>query len=592
MTINTSLLLSSAIIGSSVISCNKNDKKNSEQPNIIFIITDDQGYGDIGFHGNPYIKTPVLDRLAKQSVRLSQFYACPVSAPTRACLMTGRYAYRTGVYDTYNGGAIMATEEITIAEALKQQGYKTGIIGKWHLGDNYPFRAQDQGFDECFVHGGGGIGQQGDAEENFSNPDSSYFNPVISRNGNPEKTKGYCTDVFTDEAIRFVQQNQKNPFFLYLAYNAPHTPLQVKGDDLARYDSVRLDTSIYPSGGYPLMMNENDYENAKRVYAMVSCIDDNIGRLWQTLRDLQIEENTIIIFMTDNGPQNYRYRGGLRGKKSTVFEGGIRVPFYIYWKGHLTENKEISEPAAAIDVLPTICAITSTPLPSSQKIDGTNLYPLITGKAEQLAERSLFFVWSRGFIEPYYNIAVLKGEWKIIGETPYYMGDTALQLYYLTTDPFEKNNQAQKYPAKVTRLRKEFDAWYSSIISSPPLLKGYCIIGTPHENPVILTRQDWHGARGKYWERPDGFGWWNVTIRRTASYSFELRFKEKISNKGKALVRLGSTQRSMLNNDTTSRAVYLPPFRINAGDYKLEAWYEAKGEIISPMYIHVTAIDE
>lgn len=207
------------------------------RPNVILIMTDDQGFGDLGFYGNPHIKTPTIDRFAEQSVRFDQFMVSPVCAPTRASLMTGRYSLRTGVRDTYRGGAIMAAQEITLAEMLKEVGYTTGMVGKWHLGDNYPSRPQDQGFDFTLHHLSGGIGQPGDWPNTFKR-DSSYFNPTLWKNGQQFQSKGYCTDVFTNTAIDFIDENQDKPFFLYLAYNAPHAPLQVPQEYYNIYKNI------------------------------------------------------------------------------------------------------------------------------------------------------------------------------------------------------------------------------------------------------------------------------------------------------------------------------------------------------------------
>jgi len=262
-----------------------------QSPNVLLIITDDQGYGDLSFTGNPHLGTPNIDRLAGESLRFSNFYVCPVSAPTRSSLMTGRYSLRTGVHDTYNGGAIMAANEVTIAEILKGKGYRTGIFGKWHLGDSYPCRPTDQGFDESIVHLGGGMGQPGDFTT-FVKGDSSYFNPVLWHNGEQQSYKGYCSDIIAGKAIDFIIENRNKPFFCYLAFNAPHTPLQVPGE----YYSLFRD--IDPSSGFendirPFNpMNENNKEDARRVYAMVKNIDDNIGKILQKLGELNLDENT------------------------------------------------------------------------------------------------------------------------------------------------------------------------------------------------------------------------------------------------------------------------------------------------------------
>jgi len=216
-----------------------------DPPNIIVVITDDQGYGDLGFYGNPFIKTPVLDSLAGISTRIDPFYVCPVCAPTRSSLMTGRYHLRTGVYDTYNGGAMMAPEEVTIAEVLAENGYRTAMVGKWHLGDSYPMRPGDQGFQYTLAHRGGGIGQPGDDFGNYIRRDSSYFDPYLWENGERVRRKGYCSDIFTEQAISFIKGHEESkddaPFFLYLSYNAPHTPLQlpIEYEEQYREESIR-----------------------------------------------------------------------------------------------------------------------------------------------------------------------------------------------------------------------------------------------------------------------------------------------------------------------------------------------------------------
>lgn len=337
-------------------------------PNVILIITDDQGFGDFGFTGNPHVKTPVLDNFAKQSIRFNNFYVCPVSAPTRAGLMTGRYSLRTGVRDTYNGGAMMAASEVTIAEMLKEAGYATGIFGKWHLGDNYPMRPCDQGFDESLIHLSGGMGQPGDITT-WPRGDSSYFDPVLWHNGKQQKYDGYCSDIFASNAVEFLEKNRNQPFFCYLAFNAPHTPLQVP----ERYYNMYRDTD--PSKGFendnrPFpQMNEKDKMDARRVYAMVTNIDDNIGRLLKKLQDLDIAGNTVVIFMTDNGPQQRRYNAGMRGLKTSVYRGGVRVPFWLSYPALNARNVEVEANAANIDVLPTVADLCKVKIPEGRKIE-------------------------------------------------------------------------------------------------------------------------------------------------------------------------------------------------------------------------------
>ncbi|WP_273568874.1 arylsulfatase [Maribacter halichondriae] len=362
--------------------------QTSERPNVIIIITDDQGYGDLGTNGNPHVKTPNLDAFAKKSVRFNNFYVSPVCAPTRASLMTGRNSLRTGVRDTYNGGAIMATGEVTLAELLKEANYRTGIFGKWHLGDSYPSRPMDQGFDESVIHLSGGMGQVGDFTTWFQG-DRSYYDPVLWHNGKQESYKGYCSDIFTNKALDFIAANRKSPFFCYLSFNAPHTPLQVPDKYYQKYKDID------PSSGFDdnrpfTEMSEKDKEDARKVYAMVDNIDDNIGRLLNTLETLKIADNTLVIFMTDNGPQQVRYVAGMRGRKGSVYRGGTRVPFYLRYPKLAKKGSDIEAMSAHIDVLPTVAEICGLEVPQDRKIDGRSLLPLLTDGTNGYEDRSFF----------------------------------------------------------------------------------------------------------------------------------------------------------------------------------------------------------
>ncbi|MCY4121082.1 MAG: arylsulfatase, partial [Acidobacteria bacterium] len=278
------------------------------RPNIVLIITDDQGWAQLGSHGDPVLQTPHLDRLAAESVEMTRFYVSPVCAPTRAALLTGRYNYRTGVVDTYIGRAMMEPGEITIAEMLRDAGYRTGIFGKWHLGDNYPLRSTDQGFDESVVHRGGGIGQPSDPPAG-----SDYFDPILFHNGEQKRYRGYVTDILVDEAIRWIGDGGDRPFFAYVPTNAPHSPYLVP-------DSYR---QPYSAQG----LSDRD----ARIYGMITNIDDNAGRLLAHLEERDLSGDTIVIFMTDNGPTTRLYHAGLRAQKGSVYENGIRVPFFARW---------------------------------------------------------------------------------------------------------------------------------------------------------------------------------------------------------------------------------------------------------------------
>jgi arylsulfatase len=564
------------------------DQDGHPLPNIILIITDDQGYGDLAFHGNPVIKTPVLDSLAKISTRFSQFYVSPVCAPTRSSLMTGRYSIRTGVYDTYNGGAIMSDKEVTLAEYLREAGYTTGIFGKWHLGDSYPFRPMDQGFDVSLVHAAGGIGQPGDFYENFIKGDSSYFDPILSLNGEKIQTHGYCSDVFTNRAIQFIRQNGKNPFFLYLSYNAPHTPLQLPESYYALYRDVPDELFLTDSLEQRDQLPDFYIEEAKRVYGMVTNIDDNLKRLFYTLRELELQETTLIIFITDNGPQGNRYNTGLRSRKGSVFEGGIRVPSFWSWPGMIGPDREIPEIAAHIDILPTLLDICQIEVHTEYPVDGRSLWPLLKGEKIELPHRELFYHWTRGFPEPYHNIAVRSGDFKLVGQGSYKSPGQAFTLYNLSEDPNELKNISHLFPDSVEVLKKRFDEWYDQVIRNPHLAPQRIRIGSGMENPVILNRNDTKGPMAKKWMNPQALGYWDVTVMKEGSYNISMRFFEKLGP-GNATFRLGPVQRTVPVTDSLTDLVEYRDVFLLAGDYVAEGWYAWENQFYAPIYIEIEA---
>jgi arylsulfatase len=509
-----------------------------EHPNVILVITDDQGYGDFGCTGNPNIKTPVLDNLSKASIRFSKFYVCPVCAPTRAGLMTGRYSLRTGVRDTYNGGAMMASSEITIAEMLKKFGYTTGIFGKWHLGDNFPMRPMDQGFDESVIHLSGGMGQPGDITT-WERGDSSYFDPVLWHNGIREKYKGYCTDIFAGEALKFIETSRNKPFFCYIAFNAPHTPLQVPDEYYNRYKGSDPSAGFPPNSGNFIEMSEKDKEDARKVYAMVTNIDDNMGRLLKKLDELHLSEHTIVIFMTDNGPQQRRFNAGLRGLKSSVYQGGIRVPFWIKYPQFQNNCSDIEFPSANIDVFPTLAELCHAEIPTGRKLDGISLVPLLTGKNPTVKNRSLFFYWSRHSPELYNNMAIQKGKYKLVAHTEHNAPIDKFQLYNLDNDPGEQNNIVSDFPSLAEELRKEMELTFRELAGSENLLDRPRIeVGTLLENPVVLNRNDADGQWG-IWEQDEIFGLWRLKINE-GKYTIRFRFIQPLPPGGKMMAEFGS----------------------------------------------------
>ncbi len=461
----------------------------------MLVITDDQGYGDLGFHGNPRIRTPNLDRLARQSTRLGAFYVSPVCSPTRSSLMTGRYNYRTGVVDTYLGRSLMHPDEVTLAEVLSAAGYRTGIFGKWHLGDNAPLRAIDQGFQEALVIKGGGIGQASDPPGG-----SSYFDPVLQHNGQAAKYPGYCSDIYTTAAIDFVSAADDRPFFAYLAFNCPHSPYEAPPAELAYYRSMSLEAKDFPQVGYPIApARRTSAENLARVYAMVTNIDANVGRILAALEAKGLDRNTIVIFVTDNGPPDVRFNAGLRGLKRTVYEGGIHVPCFLRWPGQFAADRVINRIAAHVDLMPTILEACGVAPPAGVRLDGKSLMPLLRGVPNSMwPERTLFFQWHRGDRpEPDRAFAARSQKYKLLRPEPPAGSSKppALQLYDIELDPFEQHDLAADQPAIVERLHADYLAWFQDVAATRGFAPVRIALGGPRENPTILTRQDWRGPR-------------------------------------------------------------------------------------------------
>ncbi len=571
-------LLSFFLLGLLLTSCSTRQAvpaPGGSLPNVLLIMTDDQGYGDLGIHGNAAIRTPVLDELAGSSTRFREFYVSPVCAPTRSALLTGRYTLRTGVFDTYNGGAIMAARETTLGELFKSHGYRTAVFGKWHLGDSYPSRPADQGFDESLVHLGGGIGQVGDYV-NYHAYDSSYFDPVLFRNGTPVATKGYCSDVYTDAAIDFIGQERDAPFFVYLAFNAPHTPLQVPQEYYDRYralDSVPGHSELVAAG----LPEENlmGIENLRRLYGMVTNIDDNVGRLLAGLKEKGLEENTLVVFLTDNGPQQHRYRAGLRGRKGTVYEGGIRVPCFFRWPGRLAAGSELDAYAAHIDMAPTLLGLCGLPVPDSLQLDGLDLSASLLGEETPPGDRPLFFEWQRGYPEPYRNVAVRRGPYKLVGQAGHLANVEQLELYNLADDPAETRNLSREKPEIARELKALFDAWLPEALASPSVGDTRIVIGSDHENPVVLNRNDARGSPG-IWRQEQIYGYWDVEVAAAGRYDFKVHFFDPVGQPGELVVRMGSVQRTVNNVDTTARLMIVEEVPLTAGKSMVECWYVGK----------------
>ena len=480
--------------------------ESSVRPNVILVMTDDQGYGDLGVHGNPVIKTPNLDKFAAESVEVEYFYVSPVCAPTRASLTTGRYNYRTGVTDTYLGRAMMHTDEVTVAEMLRDAGYRTAIFGKWHLGDCYPMRPMDQGFEESLVHLGGGLCQPAGP------PDNSYFDPVLEHNGKSVKTTGYCSDVYTDAVIEYIAKHRDDPFFVYLPFNCPHGPYQIAEEYSRPYAELNMKPDDFPNDVNP---RKGVPKNTAAVFGMVENIDDNLGRLFGKLDDLGLTKNTIVMFLTDNGPNGARYDAGMRAHKGSVYEGGIRTCFFVRWPARLEPGGKVDRIAAHIDLAPTILEACGVTAPEDVRFDGRSILPLLEGKEIDWPDRTLFFQWHRGDAPILYRaFAARSQDHKLVhaggvepGADP---ADVRFELYDMQTDPLETKDVALGRPDVVERMRKQYERWLADVSRDHGYEAPRILIGTPGESPTVLTRQDWRGPSASW--GPKGLGYWEIAV--------------------------------------------------------------------------------
>jgi len=554
-------------------------------PNVVLVMTDDQGYGDLGCHGNPIIRTPNIDRLYGQSVHLTDFHVSPTCSPTRAALMTGRYCNRTGVWHTIMGRSLLRRDEKTMANVFAAGGYRTAIFGKWHLGDNYPFRPQDRGFQEVLVHGGGGVGQTPDYWGN------DYFDDTYRHNGQPEKFTGYCTDVWFDGALRFIEANKDRPFFCYIPTNAPHGPFNVA----EKYSAPYRDKNV-PSAAF---------------YGMIENIDENMGRLMAKLKSLDIEDNTILIFMTDNGTaagvatnrQGEVTKGtgaGMRGRKGSEYDGGHRVPCFIRWPaGGLEGARDVGRLTAHMDILPTLIEMCGLDKPAGVTFDGDSLVPLLNGQAGTWPERTLVVDSQRvENPEKWRQSAVMTDRWRLIN---------GKELYDMTADPGQKEDVAGDHPPVVDKLRAAYEDWWTDTSAR---FGEYCeiVIGSDEENPARLTCHDWHTREIPWNQRQiraglEANGFWAVEIERDGTYEFALRrWPEEADTPITAAVpggkAISATQARVEIADvdvtkpvTENAAAVTFEVRLRPGKARLQTWFtDENGASRGAYYVYVKRV--
>ena len=458
---------------------------HGSRPNIIVVITDDQGYGPVGRHGHPWIRTPHIDKLHDSSTRFTRFLVSPTCAPTRSAMMTGRHPMRNGVTHTILERERMTLDAVTLPQILKSVGYTSGIFGKWHLGDEESYQPHRRGFDEAFIHGGGGIGQVYDCSCADA-PGNKYFDPVIRHNGSFVRTKGFCTDVFFTAAFGWIRdvKDRSDPFFAYITTNAPHGPFISPPESRKRFEDMGF---VEKTAGF---------------YGMIENIDDNVGRLISRLEEWKLLENTVVIFMSDNGmtgggsgrmgkpvgktvegEELLPYNANMKGQKGSTDEGGCRVPFFVRWDGRIKASQDVDRIAAHIDLLPTLAALAGADLPEDQ-VEGRDLLPLIRNPDTSWQDRYLFTHkgrWATG-ADPdefqWKGFAVRDQRFRFVDNNA---------LYDMQVDPAQSTNIIADHPEIVKQMRAVYDSWWQE--TRPLMINESAPMSPVHPFHVLFEQQ-------------------------------------------------------------------------------------------------------
>lgn len=548
------------------------------RPNVVVVITDDQGYGDLGCNGNTAIHTPNIDRLRSQSIQLDNYHVDPTCAPTRSALMTGRYSDRVGVWHTVQGRNLLRRREVTMANVFQQNGYATGMFGKWHLGDTFNFRPENRGFDRAVYHGGGGVAQAPDYWGN------DYFDDIYFVNGVPTRFDGYCTDVWFREGISFIRDQAQagKPFFAYIAPNAPHGPLFVEEKYAAKY-------------------RDKPGVSSPEFYGMVENIDDNMATLMRTLDELGVADNTILVFTTDNGTagglsEQGGFTAGMRGKKGSQYEGGHRVPFMIRWPdGHIGGGKSVNRLTAHIDIMPTFIDLCNLEAPSVE-FDGTSIRDLLYSNGAAWPDRALV-VESQRVVTPekWRQCAVMTDRWRLVDGN---------ELYDMTADAGQLTDVADQHPEVTARLRADYDTFWNDV-SQEHGLTSHMVIGSDEAPVVGLCSHDWlvetvpwnqnHIVRGIRAKEAH----WEIEVARDGIYEFSLRrwpvAADKAINDANGGKGYHFTQARMRIADVDeTKAIPADAkevtFRVklNKGIAKLAPVFLGGNEISTPFFVYVT----
>jgi len=501
-TMKTPLLTLAALL----LSLAQSHAGEKAKPNVIVLLTDDQGYGDIARHGNPVIKTPHLDRLHDESVRFTNFHADSYCTPTRAAFMTGRYAHRVGGWGTISGRNMLRDGEVTMADVFRHNGYRTGHFGKWHLGTNYPYRPIDRGFDEWLGKGDGGTGCATD----FWGNDRVNDHYIHNGRWEDKPRAGYECDVFFDAAMQFIRDNKRRPFFVYLAPYNPHNPCSI-----AEQEWVRPYRGKGPS----------DF------YATITRVDENLGRLREFLQSAGLRDNTLLLFFTDNGTAEGEnvFNAGMRGKKGSPYDGGHRVPCFLHWPaGGFDKPVTVDRLTAHLDWLPTLVDLCALRLPKPIRFDGVSLKPLLADPRAPQPERTLVLGTPHNQVRanptpPRFgeSCSVMTERWRLVNDK---------ELYDMTTDPGQQRDLAREQPQVVNELRAAYQRYWTSVSARDKGWHGRPIIGSPQATEVGLCSEDWHPTHGNCpWNQAAVagggalFGRWPVRVAKAGIYCVEVR---------------------------------------------------------------------
>lgn len=550
------------------------------RPNVILIVTDDQGYGDMACHGNPWLRTPNLDRLYAESVRLEDYHVDPVCTPTRAALMTGRYSSRVGAWTVTEGRQLLRSDEVTMAQVFSDSGYRTAMFGKWHLGDAWPYAPRFRGFQEVVRHLAGGIDEIGNPIGN------DYFDDTYYRNGIHERIEGYCTNVFFAECQRFISQTADKPFFVYLPLNAMHSPHTVADEYSARFRADGHD------------------EARAKFFGQIINFDQNLGRLLGCLEEKSLAENTIVIFMGDNGTAvgasgrdaEEGFNAGMRGKKGSVYEGGHRVACFVRWPARLNAGGKIEQLTSCRDWLPTLIDWCDLNHPRGVNFDGQSLQRLMDGGAEDWPDRTLF-------IDRQGDIPDLKPSPKSRGRYPHYAVLTEKwrlvdgELFDIERDPGQKHNVAAQHGDVVRDLWSRYEQHFDDVYSNATSYTRFQL-GALEENPTRFTVRDWHPTEGNViWKQKqlgdDSLainGFWAVNVVRGGPYTIRLsRFPDDAPEPmraTKAVLKVGDQEhKKKLQGDETSVTFMLD---LPRGPATLQSWLTDKAGVVRGAYfVHV-----